>query len=167
MNETTRIHVRLGANEFDAEGPIELVQQQYEEFLALVSAGERLPVTRANVRLSAKTIKAAFTSLCPATSVPLPVPSFSLDQPDFLLAVLYGALAISDISAVSASDLMALLKYKGLASDPERIDRLFSIHSGLIRKTGIRRGSKYALTQEGVGRAERLIALHLLKKQKK
>src|ERR1019366_7885245 len=39
--ETTRIKVKIGEHEFDAEGPVEAVQSQFEAFRALVSTAPR------------------------------------------------------------------------------------------------------------------------------
>src|ERR1700686_98761 len=51
MDDTYRLKIKLGADEFEAEGPIQVVQSQFAAFKELVEARQRFAATQPPVAI--------------------------------------------------------------------------------------------------------------------
>ena len=158
MERNLRIRIKLGDNEFEAEGPADAVNVQVATFERLL--GRDVPPELALAPVAA-----------PATeSVPSPAPppiqfvarasgkvvslKVACDLPQAVLAVLLGQRELRRVSWVAGSEVMAGLRQSGF-----KIDRADHIQkreesNGLIVINGKRRLKRYRLTTDGVERAK-------------
>lgn len=169
--ESYKLRVKIGVHEFEAEGPEDIVRQQFDEFKSLVesvraskpqlggAAPSETPAARAAPGLEVQTeqISRLFhhdekRNLVTLTALP---PGDNRDANAVLLALLgYRLLRGEDV--VPISRLMTSLKKSGC--DLVRIDRAASDYiPALIMKGGRARGGKYQLTNQGYAEARRLM----------
>jgi hypothetical protein len=165
--EIARLRVKIGAHEFEAEGPRQIVATYFEAWKQLVavhspSAGAVVPpLTRADAASGA-----------PAASDPAGCDLFAVDRQrnlltlrvspagdaDAALLLLYGfrQYGVDDGQQLLATRLQAALAASGHRR--VRLDRTLARHRAarLVKKTGRRKGSTYELTPAGAQRAETL-----------
>lgn len=160
--ETTKIKIKLGNNEFEAEGPTETVQSQFEAFKQLVAS---LPwqVSREHPAnsLQDKEKKDVIESL----------PHIPLEK------VLHVSGRVVSLTALPASiedaALLIILGHKDLRNNPAvtgqeigdglaqsgrpvpRVDRVMekAIADASVLKSGIKRSTRYRLTNQGLAKA--------------
>jgi hypothetical protein len=160
--ESTRIKVRIGDHEFEAEGPPELVQAQFEAFRELIKSN---PIQRNESPLTTETAE--------ITSVPGPTAQSHVKL-EKIMAVDGRVVSLTALPA-STEDaaLLILLGNKdmrnnltvtgqeigdGLAQSGQlvaRVDRIMEKHisDALVLKLGLGRGTRYRLTNQGLARA--------------
>ena len=162
--ETCRLRVKIGPYEMEAEGPRDFVEKHYGSF------SERLPQ---NTQLATRTGNPAAPAIAPSE---VPSKEFPLEsvfheesdgrltligrptgenrETDAALLILYGYKELRGLDEVSADDLLYGLKQAGYPID--RADRVMirGENQGLVRRTGIRRGTRYRLTVPGIGKAK-------------
>lgn len=160
--ESTRIKVKIGDNEFDAEGPTETVQAQFETFKQLISSAASVSATAK----SSNSLK-VWAAL---DKQPEP-PHIPIEK------VLHAAGRVVSLTALPASlvdaALLIMLGHKdmrnhlsvtgqeigdGLAQSGRpvpRVDRVMdkAIEEAHVLKTGIKRGTRYRLTNQGLAKA--------------
>lgn len=159
--ETTRIKIKIDGHEFDAEGPVETVQAQFEAFSKLVSS------------LASKT---AESPIAQQVHVPAPkenngeLPHIPIEK------ILHVSGRIVSLTAIpkSATDaaLLIMLGQKdlranisvtgqeigdGLAQsgrEVPRVDRIMdqALKDQHVLKTGVKRGTRYRLTNLGLSK---------------
>lgn len=160
--DSTRIKVKIGNNEFEAEGPVETVHAQFEVFKQLLSSAPTVSQLAANGN-----------PVNPVEKQPQPVepPHIAIEK------VLHAAGRIVSLTALPASPvdaaLLIMLGHKdlrnhvsvtgqeigdGLAQSGRpvpRVDRVMdkAIEDAYVLKTGIKRGTRYRLTNQGVLKA--------------
>jgi len=156
--EASRLKVKVGQHEFEAEGPAEQVAAQYESWKELVSNLAKVgAVTEAETR--EETI---FSCDKKGGLISLKVhpPAGESRAGDAILLVLYGFRKAGNDGAgmaeVPVSKLKESLDVSGLGV--RRIDRAAQayIRSGYVLKSGRRRGGIYRLTNTGYARAEEI-----------
>jgi hypothetical protein len=157
-----KIKVRIGPNEFEAEGPQEIVEKHFETFTSLVSQS-RQPAAKTNpVTGASDTVFQVPDSTAPLARVfhqegrfvsLIGRPSGENRELDAALLILLGHKELRNADAVSADELLYGLKQTGYSVD--RSDRLMGHgeSQGLVTRNGIRRGTKYRLTIPGIARA--------------
>jgi len=155
-----KMKVRIGQNEFEAEGQQEVVEKHFATFSDLIS---RTKIAPANTE--AKTSETVFQ--VPDSTSPLAKvfqqegrfisligrPSGDNRELDAALLILLGHKELRDRDAVSADELLYGLKQTGYSVD--RSDRLMGIAraQGLVTASGVRRGTRYRLTIPGIAKA--------------
>jgi len=176
MTETHRIKVKIGQHEFDAEGPLEAVQHQFEIFKEMVAAAG--PATVASNQSSGHAVLPPPTpkpTVEPAEStlhkimksddkrvVSLTVRPKSIDEA--VLLILLGQKEMMSNDSVTGGAIMEGLTATG-GLTVARIDRLLEKLGNLgdVIVIGEHRSKRYRLTNAGVSRAreiaETLIAL--------
>ena len=159
----TRLHVRIGQHEFSAEGPVEIVQQQYADFLSHIPDAEQ----EISPRLSPRQLSHCYIHLPDGRwEVRQSALGGDVGRQKYLILHLYGGLMFEGETEISATDLIRALRLKGLVADDGRIDRLLDPLAGYVLKTGAKRGSKYRITQRGVEFAETVIQAAKTAKEK-
>jgi hypothetical protein len=150
--DRVRLHVKLGADEFEAEGPDEIVTGHFRVWQQL-RAGAALPVGGAN---GARARSELFAVNAERHVVTLQQVDGSLPHAEAALLLLYGfhRRLGSDGHAVLVTRLKAALAASGYPV--ARVDRMLAPHvdAGLVRKRGRRIGSTYELTDAGFQRAD-------------
>ena len=158
-----KIKVRVGQNEFEAEGPQDVVEKHFESFSQLISQQK----TTASTSSPASSVGSSTVFEVPESVHPLAKvfhqegrfisligrPQGDSRELDAALLILFGHKELRGVDAVSADELLYGLKQTGYAID--RSDRLMlrGEEQGLVTRSGIRRGTKYRLTIPGNTRA--------------
>lgn len=175
MSESYRLKVKLGDYEFDAEGPHDVVQAQFEAFQGLVTSIPRSvpaptpPVSplvqeetsngiRSNI-LDVAAIDAALSTIMKVENriVSLTVPPKAVD--DAVLLVLYGQKMMRNNESVTGGEIVDGLTATG-GLDVGRSDRLLErvARNGDVIMIGERRGKRYRLTNAGANKARQVAA---------
>ena len=157
-----RLKIKIGDHEFDAEGPVEVVQAQFEAFKELVSsapakvktpspdAEENANQTNGNSnQLNLDKIMRADGRIVSLT--------IGVDKVhDAILLVLLGQRRFRSNDTVTGAEVLDGLRESGRPMD--RADRiLLSLHAeGLLMAVGQHRGRRYRLTNTGIARAQEL-----------
>lgn len=179
MPETvTKIKLRVGDDEFEAEGPAEDVRAMFQAWRAMLVGGA---VARPDGSTDADAEAAAAAlvdrRVAATTALSLPdhvvnrvfnlepdngpclrlIPADKRRDRDSLLLLAYIHARMAPSPWVRASDLKWMMELSDLS--PSRIDRVahWDEREGLLVRTGEGKGSRYAITVGGVERAERLI----------
>lgn len=160
-----KIRVKVGQNEFDAEGPKEFVEDLFRRFESLISGNTpMLPVVRPQTE-DEKWAAIDDKATSPFAKV------FHRDEKgisligrfggedrelDAALLILFGHKELTGANEVSADDLLYGLNQTGYTL--ERADRLMKhgFRKGLVVPHGVRRGTRYRLTVPGNARAKEL-----------
>jgi hypothetical protein len=163
--ETTKLHLRVGQHEFDAEGPEDVVKEAFEKWRALVEkATEGPPMPAADTQAPQVEMEARASDLSRifkederSVSVKF-LPQTEQRDADVVLLILYGQKILKQQDEVPVTVLKAALKQSGCPID--RVDRIVAryVSDGLLRKGGMGKGGVYQLSNVGEQRATRLIA---------
>lgn len=160
--ETQRIKVKVGENEFDAEGPVEIVQRQFDAWKALIEAASKLTnvITSPHENQAKTNNNAGLTEeskqLEKIFKVEGRVVSLTV-KPDSegtaAMLVMLGHRNYRNTEAVTASELRSGLEHSGYRFS--RVDRLMEplCDEGLAIQIGARKGTRYRLTNPGIVRA--------------
>lgn len=175
--ETTKLKVRVGLNEFEAEGPADHVAAQYETWRQLIAAAPAAvitpppvqpPVIPANVVTEVKT-REGFSAPWDIFGVDdkrnlmtlkVHPPAGENRDADAILLVLYGYRKAGNdgagLSEVPVTWLKESLDVSGLRV--VRIDRAIAgyLRAGYVLKSGRAKGGVYRLTNTGYAKAEEL-----------
>ena len=160
-----KLRVKIGINEFDAEGPKEFCEELFKRFEVLVNA--KIPMIPAvpgtphadfshsgNMLIESQFAKAFHLE---GDRISL-IGRFEGDdrELDAALLILLGHKEINGADSVTADELIYGLKQTGYTID--RADRLMrrGQSRGLLNFSGVRRGTKYRLTVPGITRAKEL-----------
>ena len=178
LQETFKLKVKIGAQEFEAEGPSDLVTRQFEAFRLLIQgaglvAGER-PTHPEGSRLRDSTTPqepalhadhrdanlATLFRVSPQTQL------LSLRQPpggkypeaDAVLLLLLGHKRLRNEEDVPVTLLTEALKQSGCPV--KRLDRILTVYikDHSVVRFGRGKGGKYRLTNLGLKKAEMMLA---------
>lgn len=164
--DTCRLRVKIGPYEMEAEGPRDFVEKHYGSFSERIPQNTQLaprPESPTNALRPVNTEGAATES--PLASIfhqdnngrllsLVGRPSGENRELDAALLILLGHKELRSVDDVSADDLLYGLKQTGYTID--RADRVMvrGENQGLVRRSGIRRGTKYRLTVPGIAKAK-------------
>lgn len=171
--EQYKLQVRIGTNEFFAEGPEKAVKEQWREFREALAAVPAAPAVRTQPAATrVDEAKAASAQpISDAGDFALNPRIYSVDragvvslvhkppgkqsEADAFVLLLYGFRARGD-EPTGAASILKGLKKTGFSID--RLDRITGLDSGLYQKGGKRRGGRFSLTNPGIAKAEELLA---------
>lgn len=160
--DTARIKVKIGDNEFEAEGPVESVKAQFDAFKEMLSLMPA-PMVPRSARSNVQPVENKASTDTP--------PHISIEK------ILHTAGRVVSLTALPASSvdaaLLIMLGHKdmrnhlsvtgqeigdGLAQSGRpvpRVDRVMdkAIEDAHVLKTGIKRGTRYRLTNQGLLKA--------------
>jgi hypothetical protein len=175
MDDSYRLKIKLGADEFEAEGPIQVVQSQFAAFKELVEARARVAATQPAVVIPAPapTVEATQKPEAPAITerldkimqlsdriVSLTARPNSTD--DAVLLLLYGQKMLRQNDAVTGSEIIQGANATGglaIVRADRVLDKLSA--NGDVIIIGEHRSRRYRLTNAGFAKA-RQIATDLL-----
>jgi hypothetical protein len=174
MDDNYRLKIKLGADEFEAEGPIHVVQSQFSAFKQLIEARAAAPpavvipapTSNGDSAPKANTIPAINERLDKIMQLSDRVISLTArpDSPDSaVLLLLYGQKMLRQNDSVTGGEIVqGVTATGGLAIG--RVDRLLDklAKDGDVIVIGERRSRRYRLTNAGLAKA-RNIASELLK----
>jgi hypothetical protein len=161
-SSVTKIKVRIGDFEFEAEGPAETVQEQFAAFKEMISAipkqvnppdqsgvtdqptkrddGTGFPHLEIQKIMHVSGRVVSLTALPPSTE-------------DAALLIMLGHKDMRDNVAVTGQEIGDGLSQSG--RPVARVDRLMekALHDAFVLKTGIKRSTRYRLTNQGLNKA--------------
>jgi hypothetical protein len=144
----TKLRVKFGEHEFDANGPAEAVEQYFQSFKQLISgssagAGARAPDTTPFQKLVLLKGRTAFLKVAP--------------KPDeAVLLLLLAQKRFLNNESVSGMEIMSGLRQSGVRIP--RGDQILARHArdGSVSVIGSNKKRRYALTDAGTRRAEEI-----------
>jgi hypothetical protein len=173
MEPKHRIKIKLGNAEFEAEGEPDIVNKQYDDFMAALAALPKAPTASTPDDPKAdpeeKRSGAATNHSKPSKEVLSRVfrqdePLSLMDRPntdnadaDALLVLIYGHTELGNKQDVTGTALVKSASKTGLNVD--RISRTIRARREFIRSSGVKKGTRYSLNNRGIAEAERLIKL--------
>lgn len=151
--DTYRIKVKIGEHEFDAEGPTEIVNRQFEAFKEIIAT---LPGQKNTSGTSAKQAGEEI-SLDKICRVEGRVVSLTIKPADETIAAMLILLAQKTFRAndtVTASEIKDGFEQSGYRVG--RLDRLMQplVDEGSVVRIGTRKGTRYRLTNQGLIKAQ-------------
>ena len=172
MEQTSRLKLKIGAHEFEAEGPPDLVKEQLEAFRLLISTVPAAPPAAAVVQApppltvvdeSAQQMNAE-ASLARIMRVDDRVVSLTIrprSVDEAVLLLLYGQKAMRANDSVTGAEIMDGLTATGVRV--ERADRLLekAAMAGDVIVAGAGRAKRYRLSNAGLANARSVAAEHI------
>lgn len=158
-----KLKIKVGDHAFEAEGPVELIRSQFEAFKEIISA-----VPAPTSKTIAPSIQAEFTQvdenngdgnkgilqkLLHVDGRVVSLTAIPTSTQDAALLVMVGHKEYRDNLAVTGQEIGDGLAQSGRAV--LRVDRIMekAIEESLVLKTGIKRGTRYRLTNQGMAKA--------------
>jgi hypothetical protein len=160
--ETSRIKIKIDGHEFDAEGPVETVQAQFEAFRELVSilANKKelsAPALQGQV-IVPKDDKVEFPHIPIERIMHLSGRIVSLtaipkSATDAALLIMLGQKDLRANVTVTGQEIGDGLAQSG--REVPRVDRIMdqALKDSQVLKTGVKRGTRYRLTNLGLSKA--------------
>jgi hypothetical protein len=165
--ENTKIRVKIGNNEFEAEGPTDLVKEQFEAFKQIIS----LTQAKTPVEQMAETAKSIANQFA-ADGIPLlrletimnvngrivSLTALPQTSEDAALLIMLGHSDLKNSASVTAQEIGDGLAQSG--RPVPRVDRVMesALEHALVLKTGVKRSTRYRLTNQGMVQARKLAA---------
>src|ERR1019366_4705825 len=160
--ETTRIKIRIGEHEFDAEGPVETVQSQFEAFKEIISGlasqaaiKQAADVYKVNNKktLSPPTEHVELEKIVHVSGRIVSLTALPVSTEDAALIIMLGHKDMRNHVSVTGQEIGDGLAQSG--RPVPRVDRLLdkAIGQALILKSGIKRSTRYRLTNQGQAKA--------------
>jgi hypothetical protein len=161
--EPYRLKLKVGEHEFEAEGPTDAVQRQFEDWKELIASLPRqtndTPAANANQENSEKPSETALPSMdkifrADGRVISLTAPPNSI--PEAALLVLLGQRHYRTNEQVTGSEVMDGLQQSGFKM--ARVDRMMDAlaNEGLVIRSGQHRGTRYRLSNTGLTRAQQI-----------
>jgi len=183
MSNQIKMHVKVGTAEFSAEGPRDLVDRQYQQFLETLPKSEAQakpkPATpsqrmldrrvtvdktgRLTLHFKSPIDRSVLDAVYASTSArKLRLRVRHSEPGGSILLLLYGFRVRLGDPAVLSGDLLAAAQASGINID--RVDRVLGEFAArhhpdaeLIKSSGERRGKRYSLTKTGVVFVEQVL----------
>lgn len=172
MDDTYRLKIKLGADEFEAEGPIQVVQSQFAAFKELVEARARVAAAQPPVVLPAPAVNAdsaqkpethaineRLDKIMQLNDRVVSLTARPNSGEDAILLLLYGQKILRQNDGVTGGEIVQGADATGgLAIS--RVDRVLDKLSvnGDVIIIGERRSRRYRLTNSGVAKARQIAA---------
>ena len=166
--DSYKLHLKIGLHEFSAEGPVDVVKQDFELWKSMISDLPAQPVPAAalgqngaappnNSAPPKETIEKVYVIDERRDMLSLRVLPRSDDRyADALLLLLLGYKIIKGADEMMVTQLKPSLRQSGCMVD--RVDQIAAkyVRHGFLNKGGMGKGGRYSLTNSG---AEKAIAL--------
>jgi hypothetical protein len=160
--ETSRIKIKIGSHEFEAEGPSDIVKEQFESFKELIRSSPAItPQTQIreieqNSKNDKDTNGSSHVSLERIMHVGGRVVSLTALPPtaeDSALLIMLGHKDLRNNLSVTGQEIGDGLAQSG--RPVARVDRIMesAIAEASVLKTGVKRATRYRLTNQGLAKA--------------
>ena len=154
-----RLKIKIGDHEFEADGPAEAVQSQFQAFKDMISnLPKQKDTTNVNDQGSEKNPPSdSPVSLDKIMHLDGRIVSLTAIPPDIedaVLVIMLGQRNARNNEAVTGSELMDGLVHSGIRVP--RVDRVMDrlASTGFVIRIGAHRGTRYRLTNQGMARAQ-------------
>jgi hypothetical protein len=163
--QSTRIKVKIGDHEFEAEGPTDTVKEQFEAFKQMISIDRGISSRGSEQKVSQGDMQQRDTDASLYTELPkimemsgrvISLTALPTSTGDAALLILLGQKELRENIASTAQEVGDGLAQSG--RPVPRVDRVMdsAIQQALVLKTGVKRSTRYRLTNQGVVRAREL-----------
>ena len=158
-----RLKIKVGEHEFDAEGPAEAVQRQFEIWKELIATAPRqvndTPAANGQQDIPALNSDSAPLALDKIMRVEDRVVSLTAPPelaPEAALLILLGQRQFRSNESVTGNEMMNGLQQSGFRMT--RVDRILDnlASDGFVIRSGQHRGTRYRLSNTGLLRAQEL-----------
>jgi|ERR1035437_149077 hypothetical protein len=160
--ETTRIKIKIGDHEFEAEGPADTVQSQFEAFREMISTIPRTalaptPNNTAQVKQEKDDIEdlphIEVGKVLHVAGRVVSLTALPKSTEDAALLIMLGHKDLRNNLTVTGQEIGDGLAQSG--RPVLRVDRIMekALGEALVLKTGIKRGTRYRLTNQGLTKA--------------
>jgi hypothetical protein len=163
--ETSRIKIKIGEHEFEAEGPAELVKEQFETFKDIISKVPSITAQEQNQKAVNTIIQQLDTDGIPLLKFEkimhvsgriVSLTALPTTTQDAALLIILGNKELRDNPSVTGQEIGDGLAQSG--RPVPRVDRIMeeAIQGAFVIKTGVKRATRYRLTNQGLVKARRL-----------
>ncbi len=163
--ENSKLKIKIGTHEFEAEGSEETVQKQYQMFLEAVKgapAASPIPAGKLEQAPESNDVNGRLARLFrtdgKGITLTARLPESNTRDADTIILLLYGYKKLKGMESVYAPTLNESLRLSGYSV--ERVDRAIIPYTTpdnyLITRAGQKRGTQYRLTNKGETRAKEL-----------
>ena len=160
--DTTRIKVKIGPHEFEAEGPAEIVQSQFDAFKALIDSVKvevspapkpAMPAVPAQGQPNTTT-DIQLDKICQADGRLVSLTMRAESATAAAMLIMLGQKVYRSNETVTASELKDGLARSGFPID--RTDRVMQPleDEGSIVRIGVKKGTRYRFTNPGFAKAQ-------------
>lgn len=161
--EPYRIKIKFGEHEFEAEGPVEAVQQQFEAFKEMVSSAPKIAPIRPveperviqpqNNGTIGELRNPAYSLIMKAEGREISLTALPGTITEAALLIALGQKAFRSNDSVTGNEIRVGLEQSGYK--PTRIDRVMDqfVSDGLVMKIGLGKATRYRLTNQGFAKA--------------
>lgn len=160
--ETTRIRTKIEGHEFDAEGPVDTVQAQFEAFLKAVCAkGSQKPEPKKHDSPEDEETKddpkgfphIPIEKIMHLSGRVVSLTAIPKSATDAALLIMLGQKDFRENVSVTGQEIGDGLAQSG--RDVPRVDRIMeqALKEQHVLKTGVKRGTRYRLTNIGLSHA--------------
>lgn len=164
--ETYKLRMKIGAHEFNGEGPEESVRRDFEEWKALIASLPASLLSETNSgngfneshNLTDERLDRIYLVDTKQGLVSLRVHPRTRDRNrDAILLILFGYSLMFDQTDVSVGQIKQAMRQTGIKID--RVDKVTAkyIDEGYLNKGGTGKGSRYSLTNSGIAKVHELL----------
>ncbi len=160
-----RIHIKLGDYEFEAQGPADIVNQQFEAFREMVKHLGKVPKptdapkTDQDNKEEQLFDNNAYSRIFHESGDLLSLtatPKTDNSEADALLLLIYGYDKLKNEPKITGVTLMKAARQSGVFIN--RVDRYMDTKKEFILTGGAKRGKRYSLNNRGVQYVDEMIA---------
>jgi len=160
--DTTKIKTKIGDNEFEMEGPAEIVTAQFQSFLERIAiapdkstsngAGVQ-PTMHSNQQDAAPTSSLSIDRILHVAGRIVSLTALPTSNEDAALLIMLGHKNLRNNEAVTGQEIGDGLAQSG--RPVPRVDRVMesALSDALVLKSGMRRSTRYRLTNQGLMKA--------------
>jgi hypothetical protein len=158
--DSTRIKIKIGEHEFEAEGPAKVVQEQFEAFKQLIAKPPQQAATPSGDTLD-KSIRTRnadgdipFDKIYKVEKRIVSLTTKPESETYAAMLIMLGQKAYRENETVTASEIKDGLSQSGYR--PERINRIMQplADEGSVVRIGVRKGTRYRFTNQGFSKAQ-------------
>lgn len=165
--ETSKIKIKIGQHEFEAEGPTESVQSQFQAFKELIATAQtQINDTSANSQKQEQSRETqqqpkqngglALDKIMRMDGRVISLTAQAGSEEDSVLLLMLGQKNYRNNETVTGNELMSGLLQSGIRVP--RVDRITEklTDSGLVIRIGAHRATRYRFTNQGMVRAQEI-----------
>jgi hypothetical protein len=160
--ETTRIKTKIADHEFEADGPVEIVQAQFEAFLKAVcappiqkpeAAKPHSTEAKENIDDPNRLPHIPIEKIVHVSGRVVSLTAIPKSATDAALLIMLGQKDLRDNVSVTGQEIGDGLAQSG--REVPRVDRIMdqALKDQHVLKTGVKRGTRYRLTNIGLSRS--------------
>jgi hypothetical protein len=160
--ETTKIKTKIGNNEFEADGPVEIVTAQFEAFLSSISAAPSVGTkndafaqsgSKQNQQDTVGGVHVPIEKVMHVSGRIVSLTALPTSNEDAALLIMLGHKDLRNNEAVTGQEIGDGLAQSG--RPVPRVDRVMetALTEAWVLKSGMRRSTRYRLTNQGLVKA--------------